>query len=132
MAAEGLVTIASTFSAKETLERLKAEIASSGLELFAEIDHAKNAQEAAISLRPETVLLFGSAKAGTPLMQANQAAGIDLPLKALVWEDSAGKTWISYNDPVWIAHRFGLPAGALEIAGKMRKGLEALTAKAAA
>jgi uncharacterized protein (DUF302 family) len=132
MAAEGLVTIASTFSAKETLERLKAEIASLGLELFAEIDHAKNAKEAAISLRPETVLLFGSAKAGTPLMQANQAAGIDLPLKALVWEDSAGKTWISYNDPVWIAHRFGLPPGALAIAGKMREGLEALTAKAAA
>jgi len=131
MATEGLVTIPSDNSPTETLERLKAEIASNGLELFAEIDHAKNAKDAALTLRPETVLVFGSAKAGTPLMQANQAAGIDLPLKALVWQDAAGKTWISYNDPVWIARRYELSAEAVQLADKMRQGLEALTNKAA-
>ncbi|MGO9984215.1 MAG: DUF302 domain-containing protein [Rhodomicrobium sp.] len=131
MAIEGMITIASHFSSRETLERLKAAIASNGLDLFAEIDHAKNAQEVGISLRPETVLVFGSAKAGTPLMQANQAAGLDLPLKALVWEDAGRATWISYNDPVWIAHRYGLPASAIEIAAKMREGIAALAGAAA-
>ncbi len=131
MAIEGLVTIPSKFSQKETLERLKAEIASHGLELFAEVDHAQNAKEAALTLRPETVLVFGSAKAGTPLMVANQAVGIDLPLKALVWQDAAGKNWISCNDPVWIARRYGLPAEAMQLAEKMRQGLEALAAEAA-
>ncbi len=131
MEIEGMVTVASHFSPKETLERLKAEIASHGLDLFAEIDHAKNAEEAGISLRPETVLVFGNAKAGTPLMQANQASGLDLPLKALVWQDAGRMTWISYNDPVWIAHRYGLPASAVEIAGKMREGLDVLAGNAA-
>jgi uncharacterized protein (DUF302 family) len=131
MAVEGLVTIPTNLSQRETLERLKAEIASHGLELFAEIDHAKNAKDAALTLRPETVLVFGSAKAGTPLMVANQAVGIDLPLKALVWQDAIGKTWISYSDPVWIAGRYELPAEAMQLAEKMRQGLEALVRKAA-
>ncbi len=131
MAVEGLVTIPTSFSQKEALERLKAEIASHGLELFAEVDHAKNAKEAALTLRPETVLVFGSAKAGTPLMLANQAVGIDLPLKALVWQDATGKTWITYSDPVWIARRYELPAEAMQLAEKMRQGLEALAGKAA-
>ena len=99
--------------------------------MFAEIDHAKEAKEAALALRPETVFVFGNAKAGTPLMQANQAIGLDLPLKALVWQDEAGKTWISYNDPVWTARRFGLPDAAVQIAEKMREGLEGLARKAA-
>lgn len=126
MALEGVVTIPSCFGPKETLDRLKGEIASHGLDLFAEIDHAKNAKDAAITLRPETVLLFGSTKAGTPLMQANQAAGLDLPLKTLVWQDAEGKTWISYNDPIWIATRYSLPAEAMQLAQKMRQGLEVI------
>jgi uncharacterized protein (DUF302 family) len=132
MAPEGLVTIASNFSPTDTLARLKAEIGARGLDLFAEIDHAKNAKDAALTLRPETVLIFGSAKAGTLLMQANQAAGLELPLKALVWQDADGKTWITYSDPVWIAERFALPASSMEMAGKMRDGLAAIAAKAAA
>ena len=131
MTPEGVLTIPSGFGPKDTLDRLKAEIASHGLTLFAEIDHAQNAKEAAIALRPETVLVFGSANAGTPLMQANQAAGIDLPLKALVWQDAGGKTWISYNDPVWIAKRYGLSALLVQAAEKMREGLEALSSQAA-
>jgi uncharacterized protein (DUF302 family) len=126
MPAEGLITLASNFGPKETLDRLKAQLQSRGLDLFAEIDHAKNASEASLSLRPLVVVFFGNAKAGTPLMQAQQTVGIDLPLKALVWEDSAGKTWISYNDPLWIGQRHTLPPEALQIAEKMRSGLDAL------
>ncbi len=131
MTADGIVTIAAKSNAKETLLRLKAAIASHGLELFAEIDHAKNAAEISLSLRPSTVLLFGNAKAGTPLMQAKQIVALDLPLRALVWEDAAGKTWISCIDPVWIAHRYGLAADAVQIAAKMREGLDALIGNAA-
>lgn len=131
MALEGVVTIPSNYGPEETVERLKAAIAAQGLDLFAEIDHARNAREAALTLPPETVLVFGSAAAGTPLMLANQAAGIDLPLKALVWRDAAGATWISYNDPVWIARRHGLTGELLHSADKMREGLQAIAAEAA-
>ncbi len=131
MAADGVVTIPAKSNAKETLLRLKAAIASHGLELFAEIDHAKNAAEISLLLRPSTVLLFGNAKAGTPLMQAKQIVALDLPLRALVWEDAAGKTWISYADPVWIAHRYELAADGVQIAAKMREGLDALIGNAA-
>jgi uncharacterized protein (DUF302 family) len=126
MSAEGVVTIACPSSPREAVARLKAEILSRGLELFAEIDHAKNAAEVSLSLPPSVVLIFGSAKAGTPLMQAKQAVALDLPLRVLVWDDAEGKNWISYNDPVWIAHRHGLAAEAVDMAGKMREGLEAL------
>jgi uncharacterized protein (DUF302 family) len=132
LSAEGVVTIVSHSGPQETLARLKAGILSHGLELFAEIDHAKNATEVSLSLRPSVVLIFGNAKPGTLLMQAKQAAALDLPLRALVWEDASGKTWISYSDPVWIARRYGLPAGAVETAGKMQGGLDALIETAAA
>jgi len=131
MAPQGVVTIPSNYSPEVTIERLKAGLAAHGLDVFAEIDHARNAKEAALTLPPETLLVFGSAAAGTPLMQASQAAGIDLPLKALVWRDAAGKTWISYNDPVWIAKRHALAGGPMHIAVKMRDGLEAIAGNAA-
>ena len=95
MAADGLITMASSFSAKETMDRLEAEVKAKGLTVFARIDHAAGAIEAGLPLRPTAVLIFGNAKGGTPLMQANQAIGIDLPLKALVFEDAAGKVWLS-------------------------------------
>jgi len=131
MSAEGVLTIASQSGTQETLARLRTEILSHGLELFAEIDHAKNAAEVSLSLRPSVVIIFGNAKAGTVLMQAKQSVALDLPLRALVREDEEGKTWISYVDPVWIAHRHGLPAGIMETAEKMREGLAALIGKAA-
>ena len=108
MAAGGLITIASNFDPTETLKRLEAAIGAKGMTLFARIDHAAGAKDAGLDLRPTVVLIFGSAKAGTPLMQADQAVGIDLPLKALVCQDAGGKTWVSYNDPRWIAERHGL------------------------
>jgi uncharacterized protein (DUF302 family) len=131
MQAAGLVTIPSKFGAHETLDRLKAELKARGFDLFSEIDHAKNAADAALTLSPCTLLIFGNAKTGTALMEANPAVGIDLPLKALVWADASGAVAVSYNDPVWIAKRHRLAPGLLELAEKMRGGLEALAAAAA-
>ena len=98
----------SAYGPEETLTRLEAEIRSRGMTVFAHIDHSAGAAEAGLSLLPTDVLLFGNAKAGTPLMQSIQTIGIDLPLKVLVWQDAAGDTWLSYNDPQWIARRHGL------------------------
>ncbi|KWV46805.1 hypothetical protein AS156_20425 [Bradyrhizobium macuxiense] len=108
MAVEGLVNLRSSFGPKETTERLKAELQASGLTVFAQIDHAAGAAGVGLELRPTEVVVFGNAKGGTPLMQASQTAGIDLPLKALIWQDAAGDTWLSYNDPAWIAQRHGV------------------------
>ena len=130
MSENGLTTLPSIHSAKETMDRLEADVKAKSLTVFARVDHAAGAKDVGMQLRPTELLIFGNAKGGTPLMQALQTTGIDLPLKALVWEDAEGKTWISYTDPVWIARRHGLPAGALETAGKMREGLDALINKA--
>src|SRR4051794_41915869 len=112
MAADALTTLASRFRPKETMDRLEAGIKAKGMTVFARIDHAAGAAQAGLPLRPTELLIFGNAKAGTPLMQANQAIGIDLPLKAPVYEDAAGKGWLSYNDPRWRPHRhWGGPAG---------------------
>jgi uncharacterized protein (DUF302 family) len=99
MTENGLVTLPSAQSAKVTMDRLASEMAAKGLTVFARIDHAAGAKEVGMALRPTEVLIFGNAKGGTPLMQAVQTIGIDLPLKALVWEDAAGKVWLTYNDP---------------------------------
>ncbi len=107
MAADGLTTVASSFAPKETMDRLEAEIAAKGLTLFARIDHSAGAAEVGLTLRPTVLFIFGNAKGGTPLMQAAQTAGIDLPLKVLVWQDDKGVTQVSYNDPAWIAKRHG-------------------------
>ena len=90
------------------MERLEAAVKVKGLTVFARIDHAAAAAEVGLSLRPTELLIFGNAKGGTPLMQLDQTVGIDLPLKALVWQDASGDTWLSYNDPSWITKRHGL------------------------
>src|SRR5215510_14706151 len=108
MAADGLTTIPSSYGPKETMDRLEAEIKAKGMTVFARIDHAAGAEGAGLSLRPTEVLIFGDAKAGTPRMQRGQTIGIDLPLKALVWQDDAGITWLSYNDLSWLVKRHGL------------------------
>jgi uncharacterized protein (DUF302 family) len=108
MATNGLVTIQSSLGPAETVDRLVAGINAKGLTIFARIDHAAGAKEAGLPLPPTEVLIFGNARGGTPLMQANQAIGIDLPIKMLVWQDAAGSTWIAYNDPAWLASRHGL------------------------
>jgi uncharacterized protein (DUF302 family) len=108
MSEDGLVTIATKFSVKETLDRLEADLKAKGITLFARIDHAAGATSAAMPLRPTELLIFGSPKAGTPLMQSNQTIGIDLPLKMLGWQDAEANVWLTYNDPVWLARRHRL------------------------
>ena len=108
MAADGLTTLKSSHGPKETMDRLVAELQAKGLTIFARVDHAAGAREAGLELRPTELVIFGNAKGGTPLMQASQAIGIDLPLKALVWQDASGDTWLSYNDPAWLAQRHGV------------------------
>jgi uncharacterized protein (DUF302 family) len=131
MAADGLTTIASNYDPAETVKRLESAIKARGMTLFARVDHAAGAKEAGMELRPTEVLIFGSAKAGTPLMEAQQTIGIDLPLKALVWQDAAGKTWISWNEPEWLAMRHGLTVGARPSVGKMREVVSEVAHEAA-
>jgi uncharacterized protein (DUF302 family) len=132
MAVQGLTTIKSSHAPRETMNRLETAVTAKGLTVFARIDHAEGASAVGLSLRPTEVLIFGNAKGGTPLMQAVQTIGIDLPLKALVWQDAAGDTWLSWNDPAWLAARHGV-SGAEAVAGKLTAVLEdvAKTATAA-
>ncbi len=108
MADDGLVTIHSMRSAQDTIEGVEAAVKAKGATLFAKIDHAAGATEAGATLRPTTLIIFGNARAGTPLMKSNQRIGIDLPLKMLVWKDSEGEVWLTYDDPAWIARRHGI------------------------
>jgi uncharacterized protein (DUF302 family) len=130
MATPGLTTIRSSFGPQDTMNRLETAVKANGMTVFARIDHAAGATAAGLSLRPTEVLIFGNAKGGTPLMQSVQTIGIDLPLKALVWQDASGATWLSYNDPDWLAERHGL-GGDTEAALGMMTGALAAFAKAA-
>jgi uncharacterized protein (DUF302 family) len=94
--------------------------------VFARIDNAAGAVAAGLSLPPTELLIFGNAKAGTPLMQSVRTIGIDLPLKALVWQDASGDTWLSYNDPAWLAQRNGLGGETEAAVGMMTKALDAV------
>jgi uncharacterized protein (DUF302 family) len=127
----GLATLRSAHGAEETARRLEAALTAKGIHVFARIDHAAGAREAGLSLRPTVVLLFGNPRAGTPLMQSNQTVGIDLPLKALVWEDEAGRCWLTYNRPDYLAARHGI-ADRAEAVTAMGAGLEALARAATA
>ena len=130
MAAQGLTMLRSSYGPKDTMNRLEAELRAKGMTVFARIDHAAGAKAVGLPLRPTEVLIFGNAKAGTPLMQSVQTVGIDLPLKALVWQDASGKTWLSYNDPAWLAKRHGL-GGETEAAVNIMAGALEAVAKAA-
>ena len=127
---EGLTSIQSSFAPKATMDRLDAEIRAKGLNVFARIDHAAGAAEVGLTLAPTELIIFGNARGGTPLMQSVQTIGIDLPLKALVWQDASGKTWLSYNEPRWIAQRHGV-ANAEQIVSRMNALLTAMARKAA-
>lgn len=105
---DGLTTIPSGAGPGETMDRLEAALKARGITVFARINHAALAEGAGMNLRPTEVIVFGNPRGGTPLMQANETIGIDLPLKALVWQDESGKTWLGYNEPGWLAQRHGL------------------------
>jgi len=109
MSGDGLITVASSFSVRETVERLVGFATARGLTVFARVDHGDGAAKAGLALRPAELVIFGHPKGGTPLMQDRQTAGIDLPVKALAWEDADGKVWISYNSPAYLQARHGLP-----------------------
>lgn len=105
----GIVNVPSNHSVDETVQRVKTILQSKGITLFAFVDHSGEAEKVGMKMRPTKLLIFGSPKAGTPLMLAAPSIAIDLPLKILVWEDADGKVWLSYNSPEYLAERHGLP-----------------------
>jgi uncharacterized protein (DUF302 family) len=132
MAAEGLTILPSAYGPEVTMNRFEAAVRARGMTVFANVDHAAGATAAGLSLRPTDLLIFGNAGRGTPLMQANQTIGIDLPLKALVWQDASGATWLSYNDPNWLAKRHGLSQQSGATAEALSATLDALAKLATA
>ena len=121
LAADGLIVMKSPNSAEETMNRLEEIVKQRGLTVFARIDHAAGASKIGRSLRPTELLIFGNPKGGTPLMECAQTAGIDLPLKALVWEDASKQVWLGYNDPAYLAKRH--TAADCPVVEKLRKAL---------
>ena len=113
---DGLVHLASPYGVAETIGKLEAIVASKGLAVLAKIDHSGDAERAGLTMRPTQLLIFGNAKAGTPLMIAAPTVAIDLPLKALAWEDGDGKVWLSYNKPEYLMRRHGVPK---DLAGRI-------------
>jgi len=110
---KGIVTIPSNHTVDDTVDRLKNILQSKGITLFAVIDHSGEAEKVGMSMPPTKLLIFGSPKAGTPLMLAAPSIAIDLPLKILVWQDAREKVWLSYNSPEYLRDRHGLPADLL-------------------
>jgi uncharacterized protein (DUF302 family) len=131
MAEDGLVSIESKFSVKESLDRLQANLKAKEITIFARIDHAAGAASVGMPLRPTELMVFGNPKVGTPLMQSNQTIGIDLPLKVLAWQDADGKVWLTYNETSWLARRHHLATAADASVNALGTALVSL-AKAAA
>ena len=125
MSSNGLITIPSNYSVKQTLDRLETALKAAGITIFARVDHSGGAAAVGLALRPTEVLIFGNPKGGTPLMQANQMIGLDLPLRVLAWEDAAGNTNLVYNDIDWLAARYDLGA----MTEPAREGLAKVLAK---
>jgi uncharacterized protein (DUF302 family) len=119
--ADGMVNVTSPHSASVTMGKLEAIVKERGLNVFARIDHAAGAAKVGKTLRPTELLIFGNPQGGTPLMECAQTAGIDLPLKALVWQDAAGKVMLSYNDPEYLAKRHG--AASCPVVENLKKAL---------
>ena len=124
---QGIVNVASRHSVDETVERLKGILAAKGVALFALVDHSGEAAKVGLTMRPTKLAIFGSPKAGTPVMLAAPSIAIDLPLKILVWEDAAGKVWASYNSPDYLKDRHHVPNELMPTLSVV----EALAAKAA-
>ncbi len=128
-AGDGLVSIKSAHGVGETMDRLETTVREKGMRVFIRIDHQEGAKQTGETLRPTQLLIFGNPKAGTPLMQCDQSVAIDLPQKALVWEDENAQVWLSYNDPHYLARRHEITE-CREVLDKISRALSAL-AKAA-
>jgi uncharacterized protein (DUF302 family) len=126
MTDNGLVSLRSKVSTHETLERLSTAVAKRNLTVFARIDHAAAAASVGLSLRPTDVVIFGIPRGGTGLMQDRQSVGIDLPLKALVWEDADGSACLTFNAPAWIASRHSLGTASAPAVKAMTELLSAI------
>jgi uncharacterized protein (DUF302 family) len=130
MTDSGLITVESHFTVTKTVDRLVEAVQLAGLTVFTRIDHAAGALKVDAALRPTELLIFGNPKGGTPLMQDRQISGIDLPVKALAWEDENGKVWLSYNDPRWIAGRHGLGEESAQAVKAIAAGMQKVIAAA--
>jgi uncharacterized protein (DUF302 family) len=129
-AADGLIAIRSSHSVAETMNRFEEMAKQRGMVVFARIDHAAGAAKIGKTLRPTEVLIFGNPQGGTPLMECAQSAGIDLPMKALVWQDEAAQVWVGYNDPAFLGQRHG--AEKCPVIPNLQKALSSLTQDAVA
>jgi uncharacterized protein (DUF302 family) len=118
----GLISIKSPYDVKKTADRLENALNAKGMTVFIRINHAEGARKVGKKLRPTELVIFGNPKVGTPLMQCGQSAAIDLPQKALIWQDEAGQVWLTYNDPNYLVNRHGL-AGCDEVTKKIEKAL---------
>ena len=130
MTVDGLMIIPSAFGPKETMNRLESEVKAKGLTVFARVDHAAGAQAVGLKLRPTELLIFGNARGGTPLMVADQRIGIDLPLKALVYQGESGQVQLAYIDPAWLAQRYGLGTDVAANVEALSKAIGSLAASA--
>ena len=129
-AADGLVELKSPYNVHDTMNRLEEIVKQRNLNVFARIDHAAGAAKAGKSLRPTELLIFGNPQGGTPLMECSQSAGIDLPLKMLIWEDDTAQAWLGYNDPAYLARRHGITQ--CPVVEKLRKALAGIAEAAVA
>lgn len=127
-AADGLIVLKSAHDTKETLDRFESAAKTRGLAVFLRVDHAAGARKIEKTLRPTELLVFGNPQGGTPLMECGQTAGIDLPLKALAWQDESGQVWLGYNDPAYLATRHGIAGCKVVVA--LQKALAGLAAEA--
>lgn len=121
-AGSGLVSVKSSHDVKTTADRLEGVLKQKGMNIFNRINHAQGAQQIGTELRPTELIIFGNPKVGAPLMQCRQSVGIDLPQKALIWQDAQGQVWLSYNDPNYLAQRHDI-AGCDDVIKKVEKAL---------
>ena len=130
LAADGVINVRSSHSVSQTADKLENVLKSSGMRVFQRIDHAAGASSVGVELRPTELIIFGNPKVGSPLMKCAQTIAIDLPQKALVWQDESGKTWISYNDPAHLQERHDVN-GCDAVLSKVSGALAKMTAAAA-
>ena len=131
IADNGLVNVKSNHGVKETADRLESALKAKGMTIFDRINHAAGAEKVGKELRPTELVIFGNPKVGTPLMQCGQTMAIDLPQKALIWEDETGQVWFTYNEPEYLAKRHGTK-GCLEVIKKIQNVLANLSSAATA
>jgi uncharacterized protein (DUF302 family) len=130
LAADGVINVQSAFNVQKTADRLESILNEKGMTVFNRIKHSESAGKVGIELRDTELIIFGNPKAGSPLMKCQQSVAIDLPQKALIWEDHESKVWISYNDPRYLEERHGI-SGCEEVIAKIEKALSGITKSAA-